>query len=547
MANINTAFQPEDGINFDDLVGIFAGTTDPSSVGEVAPIGSLFIRNTGNLYQKIGSGNFDWLAFSSGAPTVKVSSNDTTAGYLTQKLLIGAYLSKSVDNPTANETITIDLAAIGTAGTYTQVTTNSRGQVISGSNPGFITTNQNITLSGDVTGSGNTAITTTLSNTGITPGTYRSVTFDSKGRATSGTNPTTLAEYGITDAQPLDADLTALAALASTGIVTRTAADTYALRTITGTTSRISVSNGSGVSGNPTLDIDTAYVGQSSITTLGTITTGTWTGTTIAAANGGTGQSTYTIGDLLYANSTTTLTKLPAVSTGNALISGGVSSAPAWGKIDLTTHISGVLGIANGGTNLSSLGTANQLLGVNTGGTGLEYKTATAGAGIQITNSAGAVTVASLAALPGSGHLGKLYSATISPQSGTSLILTTATPTTSDGWQLATVTLTPVSTSSKFLINCVIYVDLGSNNHNVQIAVFRGSTCIGSSSITVATSGRPQLLGVQLLDSPATTSSTTYSIRAGMDASGTTYVNQDKDGNTQGGTAKSEFTVIEVR
>lgn len=37
--------------------------------------------------------------------------------------------------------------------------------------------------------------------------------------------------------------------------------------------------------------ISTSYVGQTSITTLGTITTGTWTGTTIAVANGGTGQT----------------------------------------------------------------------------------------------------------------------------------------------------------------------------------------------------------------------------------------------------------------
>ncbi|HHK4358934.1 TPA: phage tail protein [Pseudomonas aeruginosa] len=39
--------------------------------------------------------------------------------------------------------------------------------------------------------------------TGISAGTYRSVTVDKYGRVTGGTNPTTLAGYGITDAQPL--------------------------------------------------------------------------------------------------------------------------------------------------------------------------------------------------------------------------------------------------------------------------------------------------------------------------------------------------------
>ena len=75
---------------------------------------------------------------------------------------------------------------------------------------------------------------------------------------------------------------------------------------------------------------------------------------TVPATAGGTGQTSYTTGDLLYASSSTALSKLADVATGNALISGGVGAAPAWGKIGLTTHISGVLPVANGGTNISS-------------------------------------------------------------------------------------------------------------------------------------------------------------------------------------------------
>ncbi|MCK9532233.1 MAG: hypothetical protein M0R77_16985, partial [Gammaproteobacteria bacterium] len=47
---------------------------------------------------------------------------------------------------------------------------------------------------------GTTSITTTLANSGVSAGTYKSVTVDVKGRVTAGTNPTTLAGYGITDA-----------------------------------------------------------------------------------------------------------------------------------------------------------------------------------------------------------------------------------------------------------------------------------------------------------------------------------------------------------
>lgn len=79
----------------------------------------------------------------------------------------------------------------------------------------------------------------------------------------------------------------------------------------------------------------------------------------VSAADGGTGLTSYTAGDLLYANSATTLAKLSDVALGNALLSGGVGSPPSWGKVNLTTHVSGILPIVNGGT-----GTAN---GVNGG------------------------------------------------------------------------------------------------------------------------------------------------------------------------------------
>jgi hypothetical protein len=90
----------------------------------------------------------------------------------------------------------------------------------------------------------------------------------------------------------------------------------------------------------------------------------------VPATAGGTGQTSYAVGDLLYANTTTTLAKLADVATGNALISGGVGVAPSWGKIGLTTHVSGVLPVANGGTNAStaSITSFNNITGYTASG-----------------------------------------------------------------------------------------------------------------------------------------------------------------------------------
>jgi len=87
----------------------------------------------------------------------------------------------------------------------------------------------------------------------------------------------------------------------------------------------------------------------------------------INASDGGTGIVSYSVGDLLYASGATALSKLADVATGNALISGGVTTAPAWGKIGLTTHISGTLAVGNGGTGLTTVTAGNYLVGNGAG------------------------------------------------------------------------------------------------------------------------------------------------------------------------------------
>lgn len=64
-----------------------------------------------------------------------------------------------------------------------------------------------------------------------------------------------------------DSTLTALAAYNTNGLLTQTAADTFTGRTLTGTANQITVTNGDGVSGNPTLSIPADFRVSSS--TLG--------------------------------------------------------------------------------------------------------------------------------------------------------------------------------------------------------------------------------------------------------------------------------------
>lgn len=131
--------------------------------------------------------------------------------------------------------------------------------------------------------------------------------------------------------------------------------------------------------------------GASAAPTWSDISVTTVTGT-LPVANGGTGLTSYTIGDLIYASGATTLAKLADVATGNALISGGVGVAPSWGKIGLTTHVSGTLPIANGGTGVTGTPVNGELLIGN--GTGYSLATLTASTGVSVTNGSGTITIA---------------------------------------------------------------------------------------------------------------------------------------------------------
>jgi len=109
--------------------------------------------------------NLDWSKITSGKPTTLSGYGITDAQPLDADLtaIAGLVGTSGLLKKTAADTWTLDTTS-------------------------YLTANQNITISGDASGSGSTGIALTLSATGVTAGTYSKVTVDAKGRVTSATN-----------------------------------------------------------------------------------------------------------------------------------------------------------------------------------------------------------------------------------------------------------------------------------------------------------------------------------------------------------------------
>ena len=76
------------------------------------------------------------------------------------------------------------------------------------------------------------------------------------------------------------------------------------------------------------------YTGDDSIATVGTVTAGTWSATAIGPTKGGTGQTSYASGDILYASATDTLAKLAKGTDGQILTL--ASGVPSWAAAPIT-------------------------------------------------------------------------------------------------------------------------------------------------------------------------------------------------------------------
>lgn len=140
----------------------------------------------------------------------------------------------------------------------------------------------------------------------------------------------------------------------------------------------------------------TAATSLSSLATVGTITSGTWNATAIGPTYGGTGLTSATQGDIIYASATNTWAKLAKSATATRYLSNtGTTNNPAWAQINLTNGVTGVLPSANGGLGVDTSGVTNgQLLIGKTSDNSLNLATITGTTDqITVTNGAASITL----------------------------------------------------------------------------------------------------------------------------------------------------------
>jgi hypothetical protein len=237
--------------------------------------------------------------------------------------------------------------------------------------------------------------------------------------------------------------------------------------------------------------------------------------TTAAATAGGTGQTGFTAGDILYANSTTTLTKLAKGTGLQGLQTNSGATAPEWvnSPQSLMTAAGDIL-YASGANTLAKLakGSDDEVLTLASG-------------------------VPSWAAAAGGGKIGQVLQ-TVNTSTET---LSSVTMTTIPNF---TVTITPAATSSKILIMPCIMMGEINGGYTWGIDLFRDTTQIYMGD-TAGARQRNTMSGqfdeqrdafaytAMYLDSPSTTSAVAYSLKWNCESAAAIYLNRthfDDDG-----------------
>jgi hypothetical protein len=122
--------------------------------------------------------------------------------------------------------------------------------------------------------------------------------------------------------------------------------------------------------------------------------------------------------------------------------------------------------------------------------------------------------------------------------------LDNSVPQNGEGQQIISGAITPTKTTSKIL--GIVSLNGDGSGPSTIVAAFRGSVAGAISSTWVQDIQSSSLVAFQFIDTPATTSSVTYTIRCGPGSSGTIYINRNNSGSLLGGSNKITLTLLEI-
>ncbi|MGZ3771824.1 MAG: beta strand repeat-containing protein, partial [Bdellovibrio sp.] len=306
------------------------------------------------------------VSLANGTAAGEVYRWDGTSSWVSTKLKYTDLVNGTAANPWP-----ISTCATGQAVTWSSASDSfscSTLSIATNQLSGTLAAAQMPAFSGDVSSStGSTALT--LSNSGVAAGTYTSVTVDAKGRVTSGTSPTTLSGYGITDA------------VKNLGGVGNMSAGTDVSKPVTANTGDLFVAT------------DTQKIYRFNGASWDLISSSGGSGGTVTSITAGTGLTGGTITNSGTIGLGTELTGLNGLSTTGFVRRTAAGAYSTSTSVNLLADVAGTLPVTNGGTGQSTY-TDGQLLIGNTATGSLSKSALTAGTGISITNGNGSITIA---------------------------------------------------------------------------------------------------------------------------------------------------------
>ena len=117
-------------------------------------------------------------------------------------------------------------------------------------------------------------------------------------------------------------------------------------------------------------------------------------------------------------------------------------------------------------------------------------------------------------------------------------------PQNGEGQQIISGTITPTKSTSKIL--GIVSLNGDGDGTSTVVAAFRSLVASAIDATWVKDIRYSSLVAFQFIDTPATTSSVTYTIRCGPGGAGTLYVNRSDAASVLGGSNKISLTLLEI-